>query len=340
MSILKKIYYCSWLLFFAVNAGAQNVEVSLNADKNLAKFPYDSTAKLAIHKIIIKGNKITKNYLILREIQFKAGDSIIIGTINEAFQQARQQVYNTTLFHEVDLTFDMISAYDINVIVTVKERWYLFPIPQFQVVDRSLNEWLVNYRGDLSRVNYGLKFEHKNISGRRDPLALSVINGYTQNISFSYSQPYSNRALTQGFGIGGGFLRTREIAYKTSYDNKILFYKNDDFVRKDLYFNLSLRLQKGILSRHLLNLSFANLTVADSVISTAYNPHYFNEAVTTNNLIDLSYSYQYTNVNNVAYPLKGTTAYVGFTKRGIGLTGGTNLFAIDGAYNKFWAYKK
>ena len=340
MCILKKIYYSCLLLVITANAAAQNVEVSLPADKQLSAIPFDSSAKLVVRKIILKGNKKTRNYLILREIQFKPGDSIIIGTINETFQLARQQVYNTTLFHEVNVELAMISAYEMDVIVIVKERWYIFPLPEFKVIDRSFNEWLVTYNADLSRVNYGLKFEHKNFSGRRDPLRFFLISGYSQNIAFSYSQPYSDKALTQGFGIGGGFLQNRETAIKTSYDNKIQFFKKDDFVRKNLYLNFSLRLQKGILFRHILNLAFSKINVNDSVISSAYNPHYFNTSSPVAALVDFSYTYQYANVNNVAYPLKGKTGYVSLIKRGLGITGSTNLFAIDGAYNKFWAHKK
>ncbi|MBC7888791.1 MAG: hypothetical protein H7Z13_13015 [Ferruginibacter sp.] len=340
MSILKKIYYSCILLVIATNATSQNVEISMQPVNKLPLGFKDSLAKIVIRNIIIKGNKKTRDYMILREIQFKPGDSIIIATLNEAFQLARQQVYNSTLFHEVKVDLVMISAFEIDVTVTVRERWYLFPTPQFQVVDRSFNEWLVKYKGDLSRVNYGVKFVHYNFNGRRDPLRLFLINGYTKNIAFSYSQPYSNRSLTQGFGIGGGFSQNREIAYKTSADNKILFYNNKDFVKKNIYLNLSLRLQKGILFRHLFNIAYSRLTVSDSIISAVYNPHYFNSNSSSKGLIDLSYTYQYTSVNNAAYPLKGVTSYLTLAKRGFGFTGGTNLFAVEGAFNKYWAHEK
>ncbi|MEO6718824.1 MAG: hypothetical protein ABIN67_00620, partial [Ferruginibacter sp.] len=260
--------------------------------------------------------------------------------INEAFQLARQQVYNTTLFNEVKIELAMISAHDIDVNVAVKERWYLYPAPQFQPIDRNLNEWLVKYKGDLSRVNYGVKFVHYNLSGRRDPLRIFLLNGYTRNISFSYSQPYSNRSLTQGFGIGGGFSQNREMAYKTSYDNHILFFKKEDFVKKNWYFNMSLRLQKGILSKQSLNISYSYLNVNDSIITTKYNPAYFNLNTNTKSLVDFIYTWQYTNVNNISYPLKGITAFAAFGKRGFGFTGGTNVFSTDLGYSKFWALKK
>ncbi|MEO6550580.1 MAG: POTRA domain-containing protein [Ferruginibacter sp.] len=336
MSFLKYIYYACLLTVMAVQAAAQNVEVSMQPVNKLPLIKVDSSARLRVCSIIIKGNKKTKDYMILREIQFKPGDSLIIGTLNETFQLARQQVYNTTLFHEVKLELEMINAFEMNVLVTVRERWYLFPVPQFQIVDRSFNEWLVKYKGDLSRVNYGLKFVHYNFSGRRDPLRIFLIDGYTRDLSFSYSQPYSNPSLTQGFGIGGGFAQNREIAYKTSSDNKILFYKTSNFIKKNIYFNLSLRLQKGILSRHVFNVAYSRLTIGDSVVNF-FNPNYFGSNTNRKGLLDLSYTYQYANVNNISYPLKGNTRHLTISKRGLGLTGGVNVFSVEGGYNKYWA---
>lgn len=318
---------------------AQNVDVVLAPATTSVIVIKDSSAKLLIGKINISGNRRTRDYMILREVQFKAGDSIHISSINEAFQLARQQVYNTTLFNEVTINLAMITAYEIEVNIVVKERWYLFPAPQFQLVDRSLNEWWVKYNRDLSRVNYGIKFVHYNFSGRRDPLRIYLINGYTRNIAFSYSQPYSNRSLTQGFGIGGGFSQNREMAYKTSYNNQILFFKKEDFVKKNWYGNLSLRLQKGILSRQVLSISYSYLQVNDSIITTAYNPSFFNEQVNAKGLLDFSYTWRYANVNNGAYPLKGVTAIAVFSKRGLGITGKANVLSTELGYAKYWAHK-
>ena len=164
------------------------------------------------------------------------------------------------------------------------------------------------------------------------------MNGYTKNVSFSYLQPYSNIALNQGFGLGGGFSENREVAYKTSADNKILFYTNNNFVKKNAYGNLSFRIQKGILNRHLFNLAYSRITVSDSILSSSFNPNYFNTNSNTNGLIDFTYTYQYTNLNNAAYALKGVTSYVTVSKRGLGLTGGTNRFFVEATYNKFWAH--
>lgn len=337
---LKKIYYCCLLVFIAVNANAQSSNtLSVSAEK-LPLFGIDSSAKLLVHQIQVSGNKKTRSFIILREIQFKPGDSIFISSITKEIELARQQVYNTTLFNEVNVVPVMISATEIDVIVTVKERWYLYPLPQFQPVDRNLNEWLVKYKGDLSRVNYGVKFVDFNLTGRRDPLRIYLMNGYTRNISFSYTQPFSSKALTEGFVFGGGYAQSREIAYKTSYDNKLQFFKTGNFVRNNFFVNAGYSFRKAIRGRHLFNIIYTKTTVNDSVAMPLYNPDYFKNGATSKSFIDLTYTYRYANVNNIIYPLKGVTGFVAVGKRGLGFTGSTNMFFVEGNYNKYRDFTK
>ena len=165
--------------------------------------------------IVIKGNKQTKSYIILRELQLEPGDLIPVKRMKEILEKARNQVYNTTLFIDVKVTPQVVNDYDVDILVTVKERWYIFPIPAFQLSDRSFNEWLVKYNGSLNRVNYGMRFYHFNISGRKDQLSLALINGFTRNISFEYKAPYTNPLLSDGVIFGAGFSQIREIPFKT-----------------------------------------------------------------------------------------------------------------------------
>lgn len=65
---------------------------------------------------------------------------------------------------------------------------------------------------------------YRTSSGRRDQLRIYFINGYTRNVSFSYTAPYSNKKLTEGFTIGGGYLQKRELSIKTNSNDSLLFY--------------------------------------------------------------------------------------------------------------------
>jgi outer membrane protein assembly factor BamA len=300
----------------------------------------DSTGKLHVKDIIIKGNKQTKAYIILREIHFKKGDSLIIASLNKELEQARQQVYNTTLFSEVKFELVVLSAYDIMIIVDVRERWYIYPVPQFKPVDRNFNEWIKTYNASLKRVNYGLKFVHYNLSGRRDQLRIYLLNGFSRDFSFSYTAPYSNKALTEGFVVGAGYSQKKEIPYKTDYNNKLLFYTSDSlrskFVGSTFFVNAGYTMRKGFFVKHFFNTSFSTITVTDSIISEKNNPNYLNSVKPSVNIFEVSYAYQYVNVNNVLYATKGRSWFAAVSKRGLGFTGGINALTIEAGLNKYF----
>ena len=333
----KKILYCTLLLLVCLFTKAQN-SILLNgaATKPLP----DTAAKFYVKTIIIKGNKKTKDYIIQREIQFKEGDSIVIANSNLVLEQARQQVYNTTLFSEIKMELVVVSAYDIIIVVAVKERWYIYPVPQFKLVDRNFNEWIKTYNASLKRVNYGLKFVHYNLSGRRDQLRIYLLNGFSRDFSFSYNAPYSNKALTEGFVIGAGYSQKKEIPIKTSFSNNLLFYTSDSlrskFVGSTFYINAGYTIRKGFFSKHIFNTSFSYLTISDSILLPKNNPTYFNTGKTTAAIFDVTYAYQYANVNNVFYATKGKTGFVAISKRGLGFTGGTNALSLEASLTKYY----
>ena len=189
----------------------------------------DSSVKLKVTAIHITGNKKTKNYIILREVPFKEGDSLIISQLLDTLEQTRYQVYNINLFSEVEVTPVIISAHELAINVKVREKWFVYPTPQFQLIDRNFNDWWKTYNADFNRVVYGAKFAHYNFSGRGDQLRIFLLNGYSRNISFSYSAPYSNSKLTEGFKVSGGYSQNREFSYKTTYNNKLVNFKRPGF---------------------------------------------------------------------------------------------------------------
>ena len=211
MTYFKFLISCFIAMAFLYDSVAQTPVAVPGFYDEIKKINPDSSAKLRVTSISITGNRRTKSYIILREIQFKTGDSLIIGQLASIMEQARRQVFNSNLFSEVSVTPVIISANEISISVTVREKWYLYPVPQFQLTDRNYNEWLKTYNGDFERVVYGIKFAHYNFSGRGDQLRIYLLNGYSRNISFSYNTPYSNSKLSEGFRIFGGYSQNKEI---------------------------------------------------------------------------------------------------------------------------------
>lgn len=291
--------------------------------------------KIHIDSVLISGNRHTKSFIILREMRYKEGDSLQVQSLEKDLEIERQHIYNTTLFVSVTLTVEQVSKFNCKLVVAVKERWYIFPIPKFKLVDRSFNEWVDEHHASLDRVNYGVNFLHNNLTGRKDKFRITVYNGYTQNISASYTPSYFNQKLTKGYSIGAGYIQMREIPYATSYDNKPLLYKQDNFVSNDWNLNVSYTLRKAIKKKETFRLRISQLSVSDSIIHFL-NPSYYYSAKLHRTIPDLSYQLNYDDVDNILYPLNGWSGKITLIKRGIGIQGGINMFSMQGFIDKYF----
>jgi outer membrane protein assembly factor BamA len=255
-----------------------------------------------IGDVRISGNKKTKSFIVFREIPFVKGDRFTRSELKRQLELARNQLMNTTLF--VDVT-PVIAAEKGNVVyiqIELKERWYLFPLPYFRLVDRNFNQWWVEQKRSLDRVNYGIKFIQNNVSGRNDNLDIWLIAGYTQQFTVRYSLPFFDRKLRHGFNIGVLHATQKEINYATG-DNKQLFFKQEAVVKKALRFDLTYSYRPDVKQRHYFRISWNHENVADSVLKI--NPLYYPAGKTEVKFLDFSYQYKYFNVDYIPYPTKG-----------------------------------
>ena len=295
-------------------------------------------SELYVQRIAVTGNNKTKTCIIEREFGLHEGDTLQLEQLRQKMEDARKRVYNLNLFNKVDLTVINLDSWLVLSLV-VSEKWYLYPVPQFQLVDRNYNEWIKVHNASLKRVNFGVKFAHYNFSGRRDPLRVYLLAGYSRNITVAYSQPYSNKKLTEGFGFIGQYTAGREMSYKTSYNNKILQYAGKDFVRNQFYASANYNIRENAYLRKFISLSYTHLSIADSVLMPKYNPSYFNINTTKKGYADISAGLRYLNTNNNNYPLNGKAYLLSVTKRGLGLTGGVNMLSLYGEYQKYIPHK-
>src|SRR5689334_2581982 len=118
--------------------------------------PADSSRVLTVNRILIIGNKVTKERIISREIKLKTGDTITLRRLPHELLWDKRKIYNLRLFHTVDIRTLDLPGDRIDILVDVTERWYTFPIPIFELSDRNFSEWWRNYNHDPSRINYGI----------------------------------------------------------------------------------------------------------------------------------------------------------------------------------------
>ncbi len=298
----------------------------------------DSLSPLKIESLVISGNRKTKRYIIEREVLLKQGDSIKPMRLDDLVKRSQSLVYNTGLFTGVNIIPELTGSDDLLIRVEVKEKWYIYPTPQFQLVDRNFNDWVRNHDADLDRVIYGVKFQHFNFSGRRDVVRVFLLNGYTRNITASYSNPYSNSDLTEGFQVTGSFSKTRETSYRTSSGNKQVFYNNGKFVKDQFTIGGAYTMRRGYYTRHTVGASLNYLDVDDSITSHL-NPGYYNSQH-RRLYPEFTYSFQFTDVDNTAYPLKGIAFYSTALKKGLEPDGGINMFEVESGVSFFKPHGK
>jgi outer membrane protein assembly factor BamA len=298
----------------------------------------DSTARdsyRVINNLSFTGNKVTRDRIIQREILFKPNDTLSPSEFTRKAEQSRKNLFNTSLFNfvTVDSSFVEGSGHLVDVNYDFLERWYIWPVPIFELADRNLNEWLKKM--DWNRLNYGMYLTWNNFRGRRESVIVYARFGYDENYHFKYQIPYINKAQTLGIGFAAGFQQNHEIAYN-SENNKEIYYKSEtSYPRRELFAYSEFYFRKGIHNQHWGMLGYTDLQVADSVL--ILNPDYSFDGSTQNQSINLYYQYRSDYRDYRQYPLTGHYFDAELDKRGLGLipNSGVNALSLKANIRKY-----
>ncbi|HXB93368.1 MAG TPA: POTRA domain-containing protein [Puia sp.] len=272
-----------------------------------------------IGRIYIQGNKTTRSYIILRELSFKTGDTVSLATLVTAFHNAHDRLINTRLFNDVVVYIKEYHGLVADIGIDVKERWYIFPLPYLKPVDRNFTEWAQKHYS-LSRIDYGAKFTHYNFTGRNDQLTAWLITGYTRQFQLYYNLPYIDKGLRHGFGFGFNYAEQNELNVATT-GNTQEFINSDTiayagkYLSRSLSFSARYFFRPGLKVRHTFNFNLFSVHI-DSAVSV-WNPHYFNNGVLKVVYPEWVYTFNFTDVDYVAYPLNGIIFQTSLLRRGI-----------------------
>jgi len=303
-----------------------------SAEKSAVIEPRDF---IVVGEINIIGNKVTKSHIILREISFHPGDTIEKLELQTKLKSAKENLLNTSLFNFVKVDTIPLGSQRVNILVTVAERWYTWPVPIFEVQERNFNEWWKTK--NFNRANYGFFLNRENFRGRKEELSLYAQFGYTQKYGLSYTIPYLTHKQTSGAGLSFSYSRNREIAYRTQ-NNHVVYFKNpDEYVREELNGKLNYTYRRGIHNKHYFECRFIKASINDTLKS--YTIDYFVNNETEMKYFVMDYSYRSDYRDSKQYPLQGYFWEFEITKLGFGILKDekidiTNLFLTLRDYEK------
>ncbi|MEZ0483265.1 BamA/TamA family outer membrane protein [Fibrella aquatica] len=275
-----------------------------------AAVPPPADSAVVVRSVKLVGNARTQDRIILREMDIRVDDTLRRGELAGKTAWDQRKIWNTNLFISVDVVAVEDTAAQpgyrpIDVTVTMKERWYIFVIPIFELADRNLNEWWYDRGRDLRRTNYGARLSWTNFTGRNDKLTALAQTGFTKKYILSYNRPYIDKAQRIGINADFFYATNREIAYRPFLDKwEYIRPEGLTSLRSRFISSLAVTQRNGFYNFHELEVSYTNNTIADTVASL--NPDYFLDGRTRQQFLTLKYNYRYDRRDNVAYALQGT----------------------------------
>ena len=267
-------------------------------------FALSAQAQITIRSITIKGNDKTKSYVIQRELPYRIG-SIVPADSLEAYNTLGQyQIFNTSLFNEAKVESIMVDSTTADVLIHVKERWYLFPLPYFRWVDRNFSQWWNQQNRSLDRVNYGINFRQSNFSGNNDRLVIGLITGYTQQAVLRYQIPFIDKKLQWGVGAGLQFYTQKEMNFATLADKQV-FYRSERILKEGFRANANFTYRPNLFERMNFQVGFGEEQITDEAFAKAPKllPS-FNQLM---RYADFTVGFSKTKFDYNAYPTKGAS---------------------------------
>lgn len=268
----------------------------------------ETSKKIKVDSIKIIGNDKTEDFIILRELTFAIGDSVD----NRILHYNRERIFSLGLFNKVEVKID--SIFNSNVIISVDETWYIYPIPF----------WYLN-KNSIKNLTAGIDLSINNFRGRNEYLRITSGFGYDPFFMINYINPAISFNDKIGISFGFGFFNV------VNKNENAISFLNENFKYKIQKFNFSL--YKKFDQFNLAGIGFG----FDYVQSKLNKSKIF---MASNSTIDRSPVLSFYYINDTRdlkqYPDSGRYIYFNFTHKGLTI----NSISYNIIKNDFRFYNK
>jgi outer membrane protein assembly factor BamA len=321
--------------------GPQSVQVADTA-KTFVRLPLpnDTAARfVTINRIFIIGNDVTRERIVRRELSLGEGDIIYSKDLPSVLEVDQKKLINTRLFNTVNIKTLELEKDQFDLLIDVKERWYTFPSPIFDLADRNFNEWWQNYGHDFKRVNYGLRLYRFNMRGRNETLRFVAQFGYSKRFELSYRIPNLDPSQKHGIALDFDYSETRNVPYQT-VDHKLVYHEfdSDTIHRRTRGAGVTYSFRNSFYETHYVKLEYRNNSISDVIL--AKNPNYFGDEQTNQQYAILSYIFTSDHRDYLAYPLHGHYFNGYLSKSGLARSEDLDKFEAYGNFAKFFDLKR
>lgn len=287
---------------------------------------------IRIAGVEITRNKLTRPQILIRELDFKVGDSLATfqksngpdfsnrnfypgdsSELRMRMNYSRENLINTKLFLIVDLSLKRIAGNQYTLLIDVTERhfWWLFPIPKLNAP--NFNEWIRDI--DWSYLSMGLFFSHNNLFGLNHQTSIIALAGKTWAIAVGYKIPWVGKGKKIALTMTAGYTNMYYVEYASVENRRQFIYAPNSSQVAILGAKLTLR--PGLYNYGTVKLTGEYINISDSIFKLA--PRYLSGDKKSNISLTLYADYYYDNRNCKDYPLKGNMLKVFINKVGLGI---------------------
>ncbi len=257
---------------------------------------------VVIDSIKLVGNETTKDFIILRELNFSSGDTLT----PDIAKYNRDRIYSLGIFNLVDVYPETVNGKNYAVI-SVEEGWYIYPVPFLEMRE---NDW--------KKFSYGAILVVKNFRGRNETVSLSGAFGYNPFLRVMYHTPYLSRQKDLSFSVS---LSYGSVANKSTMAASL---HGADYEQKNITGSVELGKRFGLYQRFSLSAGY-------SYIET---PFFIKGISASDSRIDhtpfVSFGYSYDTRDLIQFPREGLLGAAVMEFKGLGNDGiNYNIFKLD-----------
>jgi len=291
----------------------------------------DSTQYVVVNSIQFEGNSKTKEFVLLRELSFISGDTLLLTELDKRALRSNENLFNTSLFNKVSYQI-ILNNNQADIVYSLEERWYVWPYPILENGDRNFNTWWQTK--DFNRLTYGVYLNWFNFRGRNETFKILMKVGFENQFSLGYDIPNLNKKKTLGLNVATGYAEYKEVNNR-SVENKRIFYKSSDGPGRQVVFaKAKLTYRKSLNSRHSFGVRYDQVRVDTGVTSSSID--YLKSNQQESEFFTLSYYGKYDTRDYIDYPLKGYKIETYISKYGLGVFNNEGLNVLTSIVGLYW----
>ncbi|MGC8654214.1 MAG: BamA/TamA family outer membrane protein, partial [Candidatus Kryptoniota bacterium] len=236
------------------------------------------------------GNKVTKSWVIQKLLGFSHGDSVTPADL----AAATQKLYKSDLFSSVSVHAERLVGDEADVVIEVKEKWYIYPFPVIGLRDR-----------DWKKFYGGLGIRDNNFLGRNEKLTFEFALGYDPFVNVTFISPWVGNSHNYLLTLRGNISRGRlSLIESQDYASNLDNLYGDASVSLTRLFGSTITASGMLAYNYVLNKSTGNTTTVSVTGRDVFASAGINMIFDTRNV--------------KWFPTRGDFISIGFNKYGLG----------------------